>query len=74
MAASARELDLGELAPLRVNAQPEGLDVARAAPHAELGPIPNAEFTMAAKRSGRSFNELIGEIAELALARYGSNG
>ncbi len=36
--------------------------------------LPNAEFTMAAKRSGRSFNELIGEIAELALARYGSNG
>src|SRR6266496_436676 len=36
--------------------------------------LPDAEFTMAAKRSGRSFNDLIGEIAELALARYATNG
>jgi D-alanine-D-alanine ligase len=31
---------------------------------------PTAEFAMAAKKSGRSYNELIAEIAELAMARY----
>ena len=30
---------------------------------------PAAEFTMAAKESGRSYKQLIGEIMELALAR-----
>jgi len=32
------------------------------------------EFAMAAKASGRSYTELIGEIVELAMARYASNG
>ena len=36
--------------------------------------LPSAEFTMAAKGSGRSYNELIGEIAELAMARYTASG
>jgi hypothetical protein len=27
---------------------------------------------MAAKKSGRSYSDLIGEIADLALARYGN--
>lgn len=31
---------------------------------------PAAEFTMAAKESGRTYTQLIGEIVELALARY----
>jgi D-alanine-D-alanine ligase len=31
---------------------------------------PAAEFTMAAKESGRSYTQLIGEIVELAMARY----
>jgi D-alanine-D-alanine ligase len=32
--------------------------------------MPTAEFSMAAKKSGRSYVETIGEIAELAVARY----
>jgi D-alanine-D-alanine ligase len=36
--------------------------------------LPSAEFTMAAKGSGRSYDKLIAEIAELALARYGVSG
>ena len=40
--------------------------------------LPSAEFSMAAKKSGRSFPDLVTEIAELALARYpngsGKNG
>ena len=32
--------------------------------------LPSAEFPMAAKASGRSYADLIGEIVELALARY----
>jgi D-alanine-D-alanine ligase len=32
------------------------------------------EFTMAAKKSGRSYTQLIGEIVELALARYEGQG
>jgi len=34
---------------------------------------PTAEFSMAAKKSGRSYNELIAEIAELAMARYAAS-
>jgi D-alanine-D-alanine ligase len=33
--------------------------------------LPSAEFAMAAKASGRSYSDLIGEIVDLALARYG---
>ena len=36
--------------------------------------LPTAEFSMAAKKSGRSYSDLIGEIVDLALARYGENG
>ena len=36
--------------------------------------LPSAEFAMAAKKSGRSYTELIGEIVDLALARYPNNG
>ncbi|HEY6866931.1 MAG TPA: ATP-grasp domain-containing protein [Candidatus Eisenbacteria bacterium] len=36
--------------------------------------LPSAEFTMAAKHSGRSYSEMIGEIVDLALARYGTAG
>ena len=32
--------------------------------------LPSAEFTMAAKASGRSYEDVIGEIVELALGRY----
>ena len=34
---------------------------------------PTAEFSMAAKKSGRSYNELIAEIADLAMARYAAS-
>lgn len=34
--------------------------------------LPTAEFSMAAKKSGRAYADLIGEIAELARARYGN--
>jgi len=34
--------------------------------------LPTAEFSMAAKQSGRSYSDLIGEIVELAVARYGN--
>ena len=33
--------------------------------------LPTAEFSMAAKQSGRSYSDLIGEIVELAVGRYG---
>jgi D-alanine-D-alanine ligase len=32
--------------------------------------LPSAEFAMAAKESGRSYSDLIGEIVDLALERY----
>jgi D-alanine-D-alanine ligase len=32
--------------------------------------LPSAELSMAAKKSGRSYSELIGEIVDLAIARY----
>jgi D-alanine-D-alanine ligase len=36
--------------------------------------LPDAEFAMAAKKAGRSYPELIGEIVDLALARYPNDG
>jgi len=33
--------------------------------------LPTAEFSMAAKKSGRSYVDLIGEIVDLAMTRYG---
>ena len=36
--------------------------------------MPTAEFSMAAKKSGRSYVETIGGIADLAMARYSSQG
>ena len=35
--------------------------------------LPAAEFSMAAKQSGREYADLIGEIVDKALARYGAN-
>jgi D-alanine-D-alanine ligase len=35
--------------------------------------LPGAEFSMAARKSGRSYADLIGEIADLAMARYGGD-
>ena len=36
--------------------------------------LPSAEFGMAAKKAGRNFEQLVGEITTLALARYGNGG
>ena len=36
--------------------------------------LPSAELSMAAKKSGRPYADLIGEIVELAMARYGNGG
>ena len=36
--------------------------------------LPTAEFSMAAKESGRAYNDLIAEIVDLTLARYGGGG
>jgi len=36
--------------------------------------LPTAEFVMAAKKSGRSYVDTVGEIVELAMARYTSAG
>ena len=33
--------------------------------------LPSAEFSMAAKQAGRAYPDLIGEIVELAMRRYG---
>ncbi len=42
----------------------------------EVNPNPyllsKAEFAMAAKKSGRSYGDLVGEIVDLAMARYGA--
>ena len=35
--------------------------------------LPAAEFSMAAKQSGREYADLVGEIVEQALTRYGVN-
>jgi D-alanine-D-alanine ligase len=32
--------------------------------------LPSAEFSMAARKSGRSYTDLVGELVELAMARY----
>jgi D-alanine-D-alanine ligase len=36
--------------------------------------LPSAELAMSAKQAGRSYRELISEIAEMAMARYGNGG
>jgi D-alanine-D-alanine ligase len=36
--------------------------------------LPTAEYAMAAEKSGRDYDTLISEIADLALARYGNGG
>ena len=34
--------------------------------------LPDAEFSMAARKAGRSYTDTVSEIVDLALARYGA--
>jgi D-alanine-D-alanine ligase len=63
-------LDLRDYARIDMRLRPDGrVAVIEANPNPWLAS--KAEFTMAARKAGRNYTQLIGEIAELALARYG---
>jgi len=63
-------LELRDYARIDMRLRPDGrVAVIEANPNPWLAS--KAEFTLAARKSGRNYAQLIGEIAELALARYG---
>jgi D-alanine-D-alanine ligase len=64
-------LELRDYARIDMRLRPDGrVAVIEANPNPWLAS--KAEFTMAARKAGRTYTQLIGEIAELALARYGA--
>ena len=64
-------LELRDYARIDMRLRPDGrIAVIEANPNPWLAS--KAEFAMAARKSGRTYSQLIGEIAELALARYGA--
>src|SRR6187397_1014261 len=64
-------LELRDYARIDMRLRPDGrVAVIEANPNPWLAS--KAEFTMAARKAGRTYNQLIGEIVELALARYGA--
>jgi D-alanine-D-alanine ligase len=64
-------LELRDYARIDMRLRPDGrVAVIEANPNPWLAS--KAEFAMAARRSGRTYSQLIGEIAELALGRYGA--
>jgi D-alanine-D-alanine ligase len=64
-------LELRDYARIDMRLRPDGrVAVIEANPNPWLAS--KAEFAMAARKSGRNYTQLIGEIAELAMARYGS--
>lgn len=64
-------LELRDYARIDMRLRPDGrVAVIEANPNPWLAS--KAEFTMAARKTGRTYNQLIGEIAELAQARYGA--
>ena len=64
-------LELRDYARIDMRLRPDGrVAVIEANPNPWLAS--KAEFAMAARKSGRTYPQLIGEIAELALARYGA--
>jgi len=64
-------LELRDYARIDMRLRPDGrVAVIEANPNPWLAS--KAEFTMAARKAGRTYTQLIGEIVELALARYGS--
>lgn len=63
-------LELRDYARIDMRLRPDGrVAVIEANPNPWLAS--KAEFAMAARKAGRNYTQLIGEIAELALARYG---
>ncbi len=63
-------LELRDYARIDMRLRPDGrVAVIEANPNPWLAS--KAEFTMAARKSGRTYTQLIGEIVDLALARYG---
>jgi D-alanine-D-alanine ligase len=63
-------LELRDYARIDMRLRPDGrVAVIEANPNPWL--TSRAEFAMAARKAGRTYNQLIGEIVELALARYG---
>ena len=64
-------LELRDYARIDMRLRPDGrVAVIEANPNPWLAS--KAEFAMAARKTGRTYNQLIGEITELAIARYGS--
>ena len=64
-------LELRDYARIDMRLRPDGrVAVIEANPNPWLAS--KAEFAMAARKTGRTYNQLVGEIAELALARYGA--
>jgi D-alanine-D-alanine ligase len=67
--AAYQALDLRDYGRIDMRLQPDGrVAVIEANPNPWLSS--RAEFVMAARRSGRTYTDLIGEIVELAIARY----
>ena len=63
-------LELRDYARIDMRLRPDGrVAVIEANPNPWLAS--RAEFVMAARKAGRTYSQLIGEIAELAIARYG---
>ena len=63
-------LELRDYARIDMRLRPDGrVAVIEANPNPWLAS--KAEFAMAARKAGRTYTQLVGEIVELALARYG---
>jgi D-alanine-D-alanine ligase len=63
-------LELRDYARIDMRLRPDGrVAVIEANPNPWLAS--KAEFAMAARKTGRTYTQLVGEIAELAVARYG---
>jgi D-alanine-D-alanine ligase len=69
--ATYKAVDLRDYGRIDMRLQPNGrVAVIEANPNPWLAS--RAEFTMAARKSGRTYTDLVGEIVELAMARYGA--
>jgi D-alanine-D-alanine ligase len=69
--AAYHALELRDYGRIDMRLQPDGqVAVIEANPNPWLSS--RAEFAMAARKAGRTYNELVGEIVDLALARYRS--